>query len=64
MFINNGFIENWLDIIIQASSFAPLIDAICPWRFLIDWVNGNKSVGEEEAVYYKPFVKLKNVFES
>jgi len=39
MFVNNGFIENLFDIVTNANSFAPLMDAICPRRFLIECVN-------------------------
>jgi len=32
-------LKNWFGIVIHASSFAPLMDAICPRRFLIECVD-------------------------
>jgi len=34
-----GLIKDSVDIVFHANSFAPLMDAICPWRFLIECVD-------------------------
>jgi len=41
MFIKVVLLKNQLVIIVHASSFAPLMDAICPWRFLIEYADAN-----------------------
>jgi len=39
MFIKSGFVDNRLIIVDHANSFAPLMDAVCPRRFLIECVD-------------------------
>ena len=39
MFVKIGLMNHLLDIVIHANSFAPLMDAICPRRFLIECVD-------------------------
>jgi len=52
---------NWLTVVIHANSFASVMDAICPRAFLIECVDAlYKGVGDVEAGYYEPVVKLKD----
>jgi len=39
MFIKSGFVDNRLIKVNHANSFAPLMDAVCPRRFLIECVD-------------------------
>jgi len=39
MFLKSGFVDNWLTVFDHANSLAPLMDAICPRRFLIEYVD-------------------------
>ena len=39
MFIKSDFVDNRLIIVDHANSFAPLMDAVCPQRFLIECVD-------------------------